>query len=129
MNKRERIYSKFNGMCAYSGTPLESDWQIDHVRPVRRNPDGTKMFECAENENNLVPCQRLINHYKGSLPLEEFRTWYLGGLHNRIENLPVNPRTVKSQKKKEYLLSVAAYFGITASNPFNGVFYFEQPTP
>lgn len=34
MNKRERIYNKFGGLCAYSGTPLEDDWQIDHICPV-----------------------------------------------------------------------------------------------
>lgn len=31
MTKREKVYSKFDGKCAYSGTPLESDWQIDHM--------------------------------------------------------------------------------------------------
>lgn len=80
MTRRERIYNKFGGLCAYSGTPLEPDWQIDHVIPVVRNWwDGTKMFPDADSEENLVPTQKIINHYKGSLSLELFRTWFLGG--------------------------------------------------
>ena len=31
MTKRERIFKKYDGLCAYTGKPLEKDWQIDHV--------------------------------------------------------------------------------------------------
>jgi hypothetical protein len=33
MNKQTRdlIYQKFDGRCAYSGTTLEPDWQIDQI--------------------------------------------------------------------------------------------------
>jgi hypothetical protein len=34
---RELIKGKFNGKCAYSGTDLEDDWQVEHVKPVVRN--------------------------------------------------------------------------------------------
>ena len=74
---------------------------------------------------NMVPVQRLINHYKHSIPLQEFRTWLLGGLHERLKRLPKNPKTEKSRKRKEYLLQIAKYFGITENRPFSGVFYFE----
>jgi 5-methylcytosine-specific restriction endonuclease McrA len=131
MTKRERIYSKFNGLCAYSGTPLEDDWQIDHIKPIARNDDGTCMFPEDDCEDNMVPAQRLINHYKHSMPLETFRNWYMAGLHERITKLPKNPKTEKSIKRSEYLLRVAAYFGITPDQPFDGEFYFEKtkPTP
>ena len=66
MTKRDIIFSKFNGLCAYSGTPLEPDWQADHVNPIRRNRDGSKMFPEDDNDDNLVPCQKLINHYKNN---------------------------------------------------------------
>ena len=125
MTKRDIIFSKFNGLCAYSGTPLEPDWQADHVNPIRRNRDGSKMFPEDDNDDNLVPCQKLINHYKNNLYLEEFRTWYLGNLHLTLQKLPKNPRTEKSKRKIEYMRKVASYFGITETQPFSGKFYFE----
>jgi hypothetical protein len=72
-----------------------------------------------------MPTQKLINHYKNTLPLESFRTWYLGGLHNRLKKLPKNPRTEKGKRHKEYMLKIANYFGITEDKPFSGKFYFE----
>ena len=105
---RELIKMKYGGKCAYSGTELESDWQIEHIRPVVRNWfDGTMNFKNDDCLENMVPVQKLINHYKHSLSLEEFRTWLLGGLHNRLKKLPKNPRTEKGMKRKEYLLKVA----------------------
>jgi len=127
MIKRERIYNKFLGLCAYSGTPLEDDWQIEHIDPVVRNSfSGTMGNPENDCEANMVPVQKLINHYKHSISLEEFRTWLLGGLHERLKKLPKNPRTIKGKKRKEYMLKVAGYFGITEDKPFSGIFYFEK---
>jgi hypothetical protein len=129
MTKRERIYNKFGGLCAYSGTPLEADWQIEHINPVVRNCFSKgMMFKDSDNEENMVPVQKLINHYKHSMTLEEFRRWYLGGMHNRLKKLPKNPISDKNIKRKAYMLKIAAYFGITENNPFSGVFYFETIT-
>ena len=122
--KREEIKQKFGGLCAYSGTKLEDDWQVDHIKPIIRI-GGTAMFPDYHCDENLVPVQKTINHYKGSLDLETFRTWFLGGLHERIDK-PKNPRTDKSKRRKEYLNKVASYFGITKTKPFEGVFYFEK---
>lgn len=122
---REIIKNKYGGRCAYSGTILEDDWQIDHVKPIIRNLDGTikrKNLDCFEN---LVPCQKLINHYKGACSLESFRNWLLGDLHLRLRKLPKNTRLEKTKKRKEYILKVASYFNITEEKPFSKVFYFE----
>jgi len=127
---RQKVFEKFGGRCAYSGTKLENDWQVDHVKPIIRHWwDGTVNFEKHDTIENMVPCQKIINHYKGSLSLNEFRNWYLGGLHERLKKLPKNPRTEKGQKRKDYLLKVAGYFGITPDNPFEGKFYFEKKEP
>jgi len=87
MNKetREIIYNKFGGRCAYSGTVLEPNWQCDHFIPKRQftlnivsgNPDDI---------SNLMPVQGIINHYKRSLSIKEFKEWYLGGLHERLKS-------------------------------------------
>lgn len=117
---------KFGGLCAYSGTPLEDDWQIDHIKPLIRNWfDGNMKFEKDDCFENMVPVQKIINHYKHSYHLEEFRTWLLGGLHERLRKLPKNTKVEKTKKRKEYLLKIAGYFGITPEKPFSGKFYFE----
>lgn len=123
---REIVKQKFGGRCAYSGTILRNDWQIDHVKPIRRNWwTNTALYEENHNIDNMFPTQRIINQYKGTLDLETFRTWYLGGLHKRLKKLPKNPRTEKSKKRKNYLLEISKLFGITENKPFSGVFYFE----
>ncbi len=116
--KRLEVYKKFNGLCAYSGTPLKDDWQVEHVLPKSRG--GTDELQ------NLMPVQKIINHYKNSLNLEEFRELWLGGLHRRLKKLPKNPRTERSKKRKAYLLEVAELFNIAPDKPFSGVFYFEE---
>lgn len=123
---REIIKQKFGGKCAYTGTELKKDWQIDHVEPLIRNC-WTKgaMFENNHNLDNMFPVQKIVNNYKGSLDLETFRTWYLGGLHERLKKLPKNPKVEKSIKHKKYLLEVAQLFGIEIDKPFSGTFYFE----
>ena len=127
---REKVGEKYNGLCAYSGTPLEDDWQVEHIKPLRRNwyNGGKPLFPKNDNIDNMVPVQKLINHYKHELDLEDFREWYLGRLHIRLSKLPKNPRTEKSHRHKAYMLKVASYFGITKDNPFSGIFYFEQFT-
>ena len=49
--QRKQIFDKYDGKCAYSGTPLEPDWQADHVKPIIRNwINGKPRFE---NDDNL----------------------------------------------------------------------------
>lgn len=122
---REIIYNKFDGKCAYSGTKLESDWQVDHLKPIRRNWwENSALFEEDHKLNNMFPSQGIINHYKFSLSIEEFRD-RIATLHVRLKKLPKNPRSERSIKRKQYLLKVASYFGITEDAPFTKNFYFE----
>jgi hypothetical protein len=132
---RETIKQKYGGLCAYSGTPLEDDWQVDHIHPkkllhleksVWLNDLYDLKGEGVNSMINLVPCQKLINHYKRELVLDQFRDWYLGGLHTRIAKLPKNPRTEKSIKHKAYMLKIAEYFCIKPDKPLEGKFYFEK---
>ncbi len=120
MNKklRELVYQKYNGRCAYTGSPLKGDWQVDHVVPKRLG--GT------DDIDNLMPAQRIVNHYKRALSLDQFRNIWLGGLHKRLKKLPKQPRVERSVRRKAYLLEVADLFDITPDKPFKGVFYFEE---
>ena len=130
---RQKVYNKFNGRCAYSGTKLEDDWQVDHIIPKHLmnilGPEARKRMGFTpgvDDMDNLMPVQKIVNHYKRSLTLEQFRVWYLGGLHKRLKKLPKNPKVERSINHKRYLLEVAGLFGITPDKPFSGVFYFEQ---
>ena len=128
MTKRQIVYDKFNGKCAYSGTQLESDWQIDHMESKKINSyfayKGALDERNVNRIENLMPTQKIINHYKRAFDLALFRD-YMKTFHLRLAKLPKNPKVQKSIKHKEYLLEVARLFDITPEKPFSGKFYFE----
>jgi len=130
ISKKDRaiIKQKFDGKCAYTGTELKDDWQVEHINPIRRNWwENSALFEKDHKTENMVPCQRIVNHYKHSLTLEDYRKRLLM-LHERLKKLPKNPRTDKGKKRKAYMLEVAELFGVTEDKPFSGIFYFEKNT-
>jgi 5-methylcytosine-specific restriction endonuclease McrA len=123
---RELVRNMFDGKCAYTGTELQSDWQVDHVKPVRRNwwLKNSAMFEENHKLNNMLPSQRIINHYKQSMDLEQFRN-FMKDFHIRVSKLPKNPKIEKSIKRKIYILEIARLFDIKTDKAFSGIFYFE----
>jgi hypothetical protein len=93
------------------------------------------------DERNLLPSLKIVNHYKRGKDLTEFRH-YIKSLQCRIDKLPkytkVNRveaeafygyKATNSQrrtaKRAIYLKEVAAAFGITPETPFSGKFFFE----
>ena len=131
---RQRVYNKYGRRCAYSGTILKDDWQVDHYYPIRycKSVLPSVLPKITEKDltdpnafHNLMPTQRIINHYKRALLPDKFKSWYLGELHLRLQKLPKNPKAERSIRHKAYLLEVAELFGITPDKPFTGVFYFE----
>lgn len=122
---REIIRKKYNGYCAYSGTLLKNNWQIDHIVPKYRYECGIVKGNC-NNIKNLIPCQGIINHYKRGRDLKEFRQYILT-LHLRLKKLPKKTKVIKTINRKKYLYEVANYFNITEDKPFDGIFYFERP--
>ena len=104
MARRDLVFAKYNGHCAYCGQKIEiKDMQIDHIRPKCNG--GLNSIE------NLNPSCRLCNHYKRSLTLEKYRE-LLKTLHLRIE--------------KDYKNKVAIKYGLLKVEPFDGKFYFEK---
>lgn len=74
---REMVYKKFEGHCAYCGTPINRlEMQVDHVTALHRG--GTNDL------SNLMPACRPCNYYKGTMTIEEFRE-ELGKLTWRLE--------------------------------------------
>jgi hypothetical protein len=125
MNKRARIHAKYGGRCAYTGQPLGDDWQIDHATP--KGLIGLTDFDSPNVDENLLPCCRIINHYKREQTVEQFRQ-YIAGLQGRIKNYHKRDGTYRKGKERQckYLQRVADLFGITEDKPFSGKFYFER---
>lgn len=122
--KRQAIYNKFGGKCAYSGSPLNDDWQIDHAIPMRRCIFGHATLQEVNDPSNLLPAQWEVNFYKGGGGIESLRS-SLSTLHIRLAKLPKNPRSPNGIRRKAFLLRLAGHFGITPEKPFYGKFYFE----
>jgi hypothetical protein len=122
MTKRDKIFQKFNGLCAYTGKPLGEDWQIDHAYPKRM---GHMYSGNINDDRNLYPCLKIVNHYKRGYGISGFRS-LLSDLHVRIGKLPKNPRCDRRKKYKDYMLKVASAFDVDKDKPFNGLFYFEK---
>lgn len=129
--QRLQLRDKYGGRCAYTGKPLTSDWQVDHVKSQFQHAywytgeeDYNDYKKRVHNTDNLVPTLRIVNHYKRSLDLEGFRR-YMAGFHLRLAKLPKTTKIERTAKRKAYMQSVADAFGITVDKPFSGVFYFE----
>lgn len=78
--KRERLYSQYNGHCAYCGKSISrSEMTIDHIVPKSKGG--------SNDDDNLLPACRACNLGKGRMSLEEFSEVY-------FENSP-NPKVEK----------------------------------
>ena len=97
MTKREIVYNKFGGRCAYCGHDLNGKFQVDHCIPqfsfvttVRHHrfnvPAHLKhLTEGDVNHiDNLFPSCASCNKYKAGNPLEVFRS-ELAELVNRLD--------------------------------------------
>jgi hypothetical protein len=135
MTIREKVYAKYNGLCAYTGKPLGDDWQEDHIVPLWLN--GSNSID------NRLPALRIVNHYKRGLDLEGFRKYMTGTEYvfaaggtkcrqksfiERMKGYLKKDGTVRKDQESryEYMKKVAAAFDISEDRPFDGIFFFER---
>ena len=71
--KREIIFNKYLGRCAYCGDELQKGWHVDELLPIRRNPDGSCLHPERLHIDNQMPACPSCNINKHSMNLEEFR--------------------------------------------------------
>nr|DAU32961.1 MAG TPA: RECOMBINATION ENDONUCLEASE VII [Caudoviricetes sp.] len=103
MTKRQRVYNKYSGHCAYCGKEIKiEDMQIDHIVPQKQHG--------SDDIENLNPSCRLCNHYKRAKNIEQYRK-YISTLIERV--------------KKIYIVRVALKYDILKSFDWSGKFYFE----
>ncbi len=107
--KREAVYQKYNGRCAYCGRKIAyKNMQVDHFRPLRAwniEESGT------DDLDNLMPSCRMCNHYKRANSLETFRRY--------IEEIP-------RKLRGNYIYKVGIMYGEVAEKEHPVKFYFEQ---
>ena len=106
--KREAVYKKYDGHCAYCGREIEyKDMQVDHFKPLRAwsiDDAGT------DDLSNLMPSCRMCNHYKRANSLETFRRY--------IEEIP-------RKLKENYIYKVGLIYGNVSDIEKPIKFYFE----
>lgn len=106
MTKREQVWRKYNGHCAYCGHEITlQEMQVDHIIPKRNGG--------SDDMNNLNPACRLCNQYKRANSLDIFRYWLLEGIIGRLLKL--------------FIFRVAQRYGLITINKtrIDG-FYFES---
>lgn len=112
---RRLVYEKYNGHCAYCGTPIEyKDMQVDHLKSVYKHTDYTSEMTEAEmySLENLMPACRQCNFYKSTFDLETFRT--------RLTDV------MMANLKKEFNYKLALKYGLIKENIRPVLFYFEK---
>lgn len=120
---REQVYNKFNGLCAYTGKPLDEKWQVDHGRS-KLNCIYFKEVENMNSIDNYFPAISIINHYKREKTINSFRE-YMKTFHIRLSKLPKTTSLERTKRRIIYMNTIAELFNITVNKPFSGTFYFE----
>jgi 5-methylcytosine-specific restriction endonuclease McrA len=79
--KRQKVYEKYNGHCAYCGKEIEyNEMHVDHFIPkyhtwsdsdIDRN--NKIINRGTDNITNLMPSCRRCNYHKATLSINEFK--------------------------------------------------------
>lgn len=108
-SKREAVYRKYKGHCAYCGREITyKDMQVDHFQPLRAwGIEDTG----ADDLSNLMPACRMCNHYKRANSLETFCRY--------IEEIP-------RKLRDNYIYKVGVVYGEVVDQEHPVKFYFEE---
>ena len=107
--KRETVYQKYGGHCAYCGREISyKGMQVDHFLPLR----AWGIKEPWEDDiSNLMPACRMCNHYKRANSLEMFRRY--------IAEIP-------RKLRENYIYKVGVVYGNVVEHEKPITIYFEQ---
>lgn len=112
---RIKVFSKYNGHCAYCGKEIDyKDMQVDHLIPQRflALEKHSDLWDKIETFENYMPACRRCNHYKRGNELETFR--------EAISTIP------KKLYRDSYIFKVGCDYGFWNSDEFRIIFYFEK---
>jgi 5-methylcytosine-specific restriction endonuclease McrA len=111
MNKRDRLFIKYNGKCAYCGDDLQRGWHIDHFLPLVRSISGEQKHSERNGFDNLKTSCPSCNNYKHSHSIEEFRR-LISELRKQL------------MRTTQYRISLR--YGLVVEVEKEVVFYYEQ---
>jgi len=122
---RVDLAARFDGRCAYCGSPLGDRWHADHMDPVIRETKyvrgkgyvqtGKVLHEARDCLENMMPACAPCNINKGSLCLEGWRR-ELG-------------RTLEIMQRNYPTYRTAVRFGFVVELPQPVEFFFERHSP
>ena len=73
--KRELVYSKYDGHCAYCGCSIPKEGMtVDHLHSYSGTNNGHDVTDDVKSIENMMPCCFQCNSFKADLSLEDFRT-------------------------------------------------------
>ena len=110
--RRQIIFNKYDGKCAYCGVDLKKGWHVDELLPIRRNPDGSCLLPERIHIDNQMPSCPSCNISKHSNTLEEFRSLIIGFMRHLND--------VNTQYK------IAKRYGLVSEINKPVKFYFEK---
>ena len=93
----------------------------------KHKPATFKPHNSCHLIENLLPCIKIVNHYKRGQDLDLFRRSMIS-FHERLKKLPKNTLREQTKKRITYMNNIAELFEITVEKPFSGLFYFETLT-
>lgn len=108
---RELIKQKYGGNCSYCGIALNGKWQVDHLKPILRNPDGTCKYPELHTFENFMPSCVSCNMDKKTYSIDIWRTM----LYNKINLLNNNAQFTISKR-----------YGLVIETNIDIIFYFER---
>lgn len=109
--KRQQIFDKYSGRCAYCGCELTSKFHVDHIEPIVRNPRTKVPEKPNESIENLNPACPSCNIMKHSMSLEQFRK----SIKKFVQSLNLYNNQYKFAKK----------YGLIQETEKEVMFYFE----
>jgi 5-methylcytosine-specific restriction endonuclease McrA len=129
MTKRERIYNKFGGKCAYCGCELQKGWHVDELLPVKRNFEynkstgkfkstGTCLHPERFNIDNQMPACASCNINKHSMSLEGFRNIITGFMKHLNEENTQYKIAKRYGLVNEIIKPIIFYFEKIKETPF-----------
>ena len=121
--KRQLIFEKYDGKCAYCGCDLQKGWHIDHIQAIRRNDSdewiekmnrirATPLVRGQDSIENYNPSCRQCNIWKSTYDIEQFRK-EISQQVKRLNDYSANYRNAKR-------------YGLITENDIKVKFYFEQ---
>ncbi len=108
--QRDELKCKFNGLCAYCGTPLGELWHADHLLPVIRVEASSMEDPHRDCLENMMPACAPCNIDKSRRPLEDWRQKLTRACEVLRRNQPTYRHALRFGLVQEKCVPITFYF-------------------